>query len=346
MWRTILFNPNRSLCYKFLVLAYFFISVCRLFAQSVPENPEIHEFAGPMRFLSSEMLRGRETGTESAGIAAGYLAACLQSYGLQPAGDKTSGERSFFQKFNIISYKTDSDSLIFTLGENQLKLSDSPDFSAVIGTLEAVNVLAMIPGRDTGRSIIVGAHYDHLGQRGDSIYFGADDNASGTAGVLTMAKNWAESGFIPSCNLVFAFWSAEEKGMLGSTFYVINNQLDTSNTAVYLNFDMISRKDVTDSTQISIGLLTGTNEIEKMAIEENAKLPQPFRLDLWHTSGDGGSDYVAFAKKGIPLMTFFSGFSNDYHTPGDIFETTDLFRMKTILQLANQCLIRLADQEK
>jgi Zn-dependent M28 family amino/carboxypeptidase len=214
------------------------------------------------------------------------------------------------------------------------------------GKLEAVNVMGLIPGRDAGRSIIVGAHYDHLGQRGDSIYFGADDNASGTSGVLSLAKNWSESSFIPYCNLVFAFWSAEEKGMLGSTYYVINSQLDTTNTAVYLNFDMISRKDVTDSNQVSIGLLTGTHDIERMAGEENAKLAQPFRLDLWHTSGNGGSDYVAFAKRGIPVMSFFSGFSNDYHTPRDIYEKTDPIRMKTILQLANQCLIRLALNEE
>jgi hypothetical protein len=491
-----------------IVLYFLLFSSYRIVAQSLPENPEIYEFSGTMKFLSSEVLHGREAGSENALVAADFLAAVLQSYGLKPAGDNTTGGLSYFQEFEVVSYKTHSASLSLIQGEKHLDLTDSIDFKAVPfpdaiaakgevvfagygiddaqtgidnfaqlnlegkivmvldnfpgchdtlspswknyarfksqedslllakmdhaasagavamvllsrdtlekkdyytdadhfilpdppdipiplfrltiegfdkltgfsgmdvdkyektaaenpaaivpaypslharmlaktdrDTLKAYNVLGLIPGKDPERSIIVGAHYDHLGQRGDSIYSGADDNASGTAGVLALAKNWAESRVVPAYNLIFAFWSAEEKGMLGSTFYVIHNQLNTSNTLDYLNFDMISRKDDTDSTQISIGMLTGTDGIEKMAVAENEKLPHPFRLDLWHTSGHGGSDYVAFVKQKIPVMSFFSGFTDDYHTPRDVFERTDRERMKMILQLANQCLIRLA----
>jgi hypothetical protein len=208
--------------------------------------------------------------------------------------------------------------------------------------LEAYNVLGKIKGKDTTRSIVIGAHYDHLGRRGDTIYYGADDNASGTAGVLSLAKNWAKSRILPSYNLVFAFWSAEEKGMLGSIYHVHHAKLNDTNTVACLNFDMISRKDATDSTQVSVGLLSGSDGIARMAREENDRLAQPFHLDVWYTSGHGGSDYVAFAKRKIPVMSFFSGFHDDYHTPRDVYKKTDPYRMRMILQLGNQCLIRLA----
>jgi hypothetical protein len=89
------------------------------------------------------------------------------------------------------------------------------------------NVLGFIQGLDSTKSIVVGAHYDHLGIRDGRIYNGSDDNASGTAGMLALAKYWATSTEKPACNIIFAAWTAEEKGLLGSSYFVqgpeINN---------------------------------------------------------------------------------------------------------------------------
>lgn len=221
--------------------------------------------------------------------------------------------------------------------------SASLHIEVVSEIIPARNVLGIIKGSDTTKNIVVGAHYDHLGKRGDYIYFGADDNASGSSGVLALAKKWSESNFTPSCNIIFAFWSAEEKGMLGSTYFVAARDINHSNTELYLNFDMLSRSDPTDSTAsiISIGLLTGTKTIEQMAVIQNQKLSKPFKLDLWHTSGHGGSDYVPFAQQKIPVMSFFSGFHDDYHSSRDVFKLADLSKMQRILQLANGCLVEM-----
>ncbi len=218
--------------------------------------------------------------------------------------------------------------------------SASLHIEVVSEIIPARNVLGIIKGNDTTKNIVVGAHYDHLGKRGDYIYYGADDNASGTSGVLALAKKWSEINFVPSCNIIFAFWSAEEKGMLGSAYFVSARDINNSNTALYLNFDMLSRSDPTDSTAsiISIGLLTGTKETEQMAVNENQKLSKPFTLDLWHTSGHGGSDYVPFVQQKIPVMSFFSGFHADYHSSRDVFKLADVSKMQRILQLANGCL--------
>jgi hypothetical protein len=224
--------------------------------------------------------------------------------------------------------------------------SASLHIEVVSEIIPARNVLGIIKGTDTTKSIIVGAHYDHLGKRGDYVYYGADDNASGTSGVLALAKRWSESKFVPSCNIIFAFWSAEEKGMLGSTYFVSARSVNHSNTALYMNFDMLSRSDPADSlqSQISIGLLTGTATIEQMAIHQNLKLSKPFTLDLWHTSGHGGSDYVPFAQQKIPVMSFFSGFHDDYHSSRDVFKLADLSKMQRILQLANGCMVEMTKE--
>jgi Zn-dependent M28 family amino/carboxypeptidase len=278
------------------------------------------------------MFQGREAGSPDARLVAAYLEATLKSYGLVPAGDSSRVGRTYLESFTFFCNEKDTGLARFN---DTLQYDGSQLF-------EAYNVLGMIPGRDSSRSIYIGAHYDHLGRHGDTIYYGADDNASGTAGLLALARNWAESGTVPAYNLIFAFWSAEEKGMLGSTYHVSANHLDTNAVVACLNLDMISRRYDTNSVMISIGLLEGADDFEQMAVEENSKLTSPFSLDIWFTDGDGGSDYVAFAKRGIPVMSFFSGYHADYHTPGDVYERTEPEKMELILQLVNQCLIRLA----
>jgi Zn-dependent M28 family amino/carboxypeptidase len=104
---------------------------------------------------------------------------------------------------------------------------------------------------------------------------------------------------------------------------------------------MISRsaEEDTESKVISIGLLKGTDKLKEIASSQNRTLKKPFELDLWETSGGGGSDYAPFAKGKIPVMSFFSGYHHDYHTPRDVYSKTDPVKMEAILKLANRIIL-------
>jgi hypothetical protein len=111
---------------------------------------------------------------------------------------------------------------------------------------------------------------------------------------------------------------------------------------------MISRSDPTDKEAkiISIGFLKGTENLKFLARDYNSKLVKPFELDIWETSGHGGSDYVPFALRKIPVMSFFSGFHDDYHSPRDIFMKADLDKMEAILKLVNQLITGIVLSDK
>ena len=214
-------------------------------------------------------------------------------------------------------------------------------------TLAVRNVLGMITGKDTTKTIIIGAHYDHLGIKNDAIYNGADDNASGTAGMLALAKNWCESKIKPPFNLLFASWTAEEMGLLGSEYFVQNLNLNNQKVLLALNMDMISRSAPEDKTRriLSIGTQKVNIDLKEIATEVNAKLSNPFSLDLWETNGHSGSDYASFSAKGIPVMTFFSGFHGDYHSPRDIASKVDLDKIKDVLFIVNCSLIKFIEKQ-
>lgn len=217
------------------------------------------------------------------------------------------------------------------------------EMDIITETVPVRNVVAILPGTDTTRNIIIGAHYDHLGIRGGRIYLGADDNASGAAGVLAMARFWKERGAKPPVNLIFAAWTAEEKGLLGSCFFAEQRKVSPLNTLLMINFDMISRSAPEDTARrvLSIGTLADGVQLRKLAIELNRELARPFELDLWECSKHGGSDYASFAAENVQVMTFFSGFHNDYHTSRDIAGKTDLEKMGNVLNLSNSILFSI-----
>jgi len=219
-------------------------------------------------------------------------------------------------------------------------------FSVAVKTEALVisNVLGMIRGSDTTRNIIVGAHYDHLGVRKGEIYNGADDNASGTIGMLALAKAWAEHGQKPSCNIIFAAWMGEERGKLGSNYFARHSRLVPCRLSLVINLDMISRSSPEDSArnQLSIGTMTRNEDLRIIAKKCNSKLERPFVLDLWDVTGATGSDYRPFADRNVPILTFHAGFPNEYHTPLDDFARVDLSKMELILKLANECLSEFA----
>jgi Peptidase family M28/PA domain len=209
------------------------------------------------------------------------------------------------------------------------------------------NVLGFIQGKDTTKTIVVGAHYDHLGIKNDSIYNGADDNASGTSGMLALAKNWSESKIKPQYNILFAAWTAEEMGLLGSDYFVQNFDFNKQKILLAINMDMISRSAPEDKNHrmISIGTQKEDENLRKISSEINAKLQNPFTLDLWETNGHSGSDYASFTAKGIPVMTFFSGFHEDYHTPQDKASKVDLDKIQDVLFIVNNSLLKFIENQ-
>lgn len=208
-----------------------------------------------------------------------------------------------------------------------------------LDTLLVHNVIGKISGKDTTRTVILGAHYDHLGKRGKIIYCGSDDNASGTAGLLALAGKWTESKTIPPCNVVFASWTAEEKGLIGSEYFA-GNLSSPEKVKLYINMDMISRSETSDSTQrkLSIGTRTADENLRELARKSNSTLDHPFNLDLWDVTGHSGSDYATFTAKNIPVMTYNTGLHNDYHTPRDISAIADLVKMGDVLRVVNESL--------
>ena len=214
-------------------------------------------------------------------------------------------------------------------------------------TLIVHNVIGVLPGTDTNTTVILGAHYDHLGKRGNDIYYGADDNASGVAGLLALAGKWTETQTVPPCNIAFASWTAEEKGLIGSEYFV-STLSAPDKVKLYINMDMISRSisEDTAARQLSIGTRIEDEFIREIARKSNRTLARPFELDLWDVTGHSGSDYASFTAKNIPIMTYNSGLHNDYHTPRDIPANIDAVKMGDVLKLINTSLQEILESVK
>ena len=202
------------------------------------------------------------------------------------------------------------------------------------------NVIGMIQGIDTTRNIIIGGHYDHLGVRNGQVFNGADDNASGVAGMLALAKAWSSHPGKPPCNIIFAAWIGEERGKLGSTYFAMHSRLVPRQVSLVINMDMISRSAPEDTGRIglSIGTRTINEDLRSLAKNINSKLEHPFVLELWDVTGASGSDYRPFSDRKVPILTFHAGFPDEYHTPLDDFARVDLHKMEQILKIVNDCL--------
>ena len=166
--------------------------------------------------------------------------------------------------------------------------------------------MGIIPGKNVNEYAIVGAHFDHLGidpaLDGDQIYNGADDNASGVSAVLQIAKAFIASGKQPERNIIFAFWDGEEKGLLGSKFFVQTCPF-ISQVKGYLNFDMIGRNNKPQQPMHVVYFYTEANAAFGKWLKEDIK-KYNLRLEPDYRPWDkpiGGSDNGSFAKAGVPI---------------------------------------------
>ena len=199
------------------------------------------------------------------------------------------------------------------------------------------NVVGMIQGKDSSAgAIVVGGHYDHLGIHNGYIYNGADDNASGTVGMMNIAKACMATGEQPEKTIVFAAWTGEEKGLLGSTYFVDNLKDPYKDVKVYLNYDMISRDDEDDSlkNKCEMTYTAGESYLEEMTTKFTEE--HNINLDIHMnptTNKDGGSDHSPFAYKDIPFFYFMAGFPDEYHSPKDEVDKVNYVKMREIIKL-------------
>jgi hypothetical protein len=274
-----------------------------------------------IRDLSDPGLQGRGLGSDGLDQAAGYIAQAFERAGLKPGGDNGS----YFQHFSAQDENGQ---------RRRLK-----------------NVVGVIPGRHPGLgsgNLVFGAHYDHLGlgwpdvreQNRGKVHHGADDNASGIAVMLEVARNMGRQ-FQPDRSIVFAAFSAEEAGRLGSRHYVENAEAyPVSKTIGMLNLDTVGRlfdgkllvlgaesADEWPHIFRGIGFVTGI---------QSAMINEP--LDA--------SDQISFHEAGVPAVQLFSGAHTDYHRPGDTADKIDGEGLVKVAEVSKQVIEYLAGREQ
>ena len=261
----------------------------------------------------------------------------------------------------LIISRQAADRVLSLSGLSLSKLEQAPSSRALTGEISlttdivrnevpAYNVIGMLEGSDPllkKEAIIIGAHYDHLGRGGEGsgslaprsgeIHYGADDNASGTAGVLELARLFSTQTPKPKRTIVFMAFGGEEEGLLGSNYYVNHPLLPLANTVAMINMDMIGR--MKDSKLVIGGVGTAKEWRDIMAAEKS------FQLTL-NEDGFGPSDHSSFYAKQIPVLFFWTGTHTDYHKPSDTFEKINYDDEARILGLVARIVNQLDTADK
>jgi hypothetical protein len=233
--------------------------------------------------------------------------------------------------------------------------------------INSMNVLGYLEGSDPElkkEAIVIGGHLDHLGRRGDYIFNGADDDGSGSVGVMEIAEAFAKNPVKPKRSIVFALWTGEEKGLLGSRYYVANPSF--LKTYANLNLDMISR--IYDKQRLAMMARRWGEDIGKEALEKidvkkyvslsfDAKTPEIGEiirennnyvgLHIHMTAseeGMGGSDHAPFAMNKIPWAFFIAAMTEDYHQPSDTVDKVSPELMEKIIRMTYLTAFDLADR--
>jgi Zn-dependent M28 family amino/carboxypeptidase len=237
--------------------------------------------------------------------------------------------------------------------------------------LRTPNVLGYIEGSDPelkNEVVVVGAHLDHLGKRGDYVFNGSDDNGSGSVAVLEIAQAFARNPEKPKRTVLFALWTGEEKGLLGSRHYVSRPHIPLARTVATVNLDMVSRewsKERLKGMSLMFGIEISEEELEALDVSrfltlsyqdedeavrkaalganEHVGLTLMLRKAEGMGMGAGGSDHAPFALKGIPGAFFMAGMTDDYHQPSDSIEKANGGLMEGIARLAYLTAASLAD---
>jgi hypothetical protein len=288
-------------------------------------TPRAQRILDDVKYFASDALEGRLVGTAGSDSAAAYAAREFRRLGLRPGGD--SG--TFFQRWTIAS----------TTGTRAASVADRP----------AHNVVAILPGADRrlrGQDIVIGAHFDHLGfgRFGDpgpdtvaTLHYGADDNASGTAAVLEMARLLSAARPRPARTIVFVLFDAEEEGALGSVWYANHPAAAMDSTLAMVNLDMVGRLQA-NRRLLALGALSAT-EWRPLLDSVNT----PYHFDVRATGdGWGNSDQNSFFANKRPVLHFFTDVHSDYHRAADTWDKVNADGMAEIASFAADLVRRLA----
>lgn len=267
-----------------------------------------------LAYLSSEALGGRETGTPGNALARVYITKRFDSLQLQPP----AGGR--LQAFP--ANKQDS----ATRGQN---------------------VIALIRGTaHPDEYYVISAHYDHLGMKEDKIFYGADDNASGSACLLALARYFKQHP--PRHSFIFASFDAEEKGLVGSRYFVSNPPVDSNKIKLNVNMDMVSRNDKNEI------YASGTYHYPFLKqYVDSIKSLTPVKVLFGHDNPSEGhndwtnqSDHYPFHKARIPYLYFGVEDHPDYHKPTDTFDKVDKSFYYQVCNMIKETIALLDKQEK
>ncbi len=226
------------------------------------------------------------------------------------------------------------------------------------GDTQSQNVLGVIDGKGglADQTIVIGAHYDHVGMGGYgslapgtiAVHNGADDNASGTGTLIAAATRlsaWLKDSPVHR-RVVFIAFTGEERGLLGSKHYVRRPRFPLSDTVAMLNMDMVGRLRDNELTVYGTGSSGGFDALVENVNSQGLSLPIPVPaagFDLFKVAtGYGPSDHASFYEVGIPVLFFFTGLHNDYHRPSDDFDKLNLDGMRRICDLVTTTAYRLA----
>ena len=203
--------------------------------------------------------------------------------------------------------------------------------------LTGVNVCAMIEGKNKNQTVVIGAHYDHLGTNGAQIWNGTDDNASGTVAVMALGRAFIASGIKPECNIIFAAWTAEEKGLLGSRYFV-EKFPDIDEVKLNINFDMIAR-DAADDVDKNRVEYTYTDSYPQWLEScksniEKYNIPIVLKDSPQDISFTTGTDFASFSVTGRPFVSWFTGFHPDYHQYTDDVSKVNWTKIFNIVRLS------------
>ncbi len=231
--------------------------------------------------LSSDAFEGRETGTTGAKKAKEYISGEFKRLGVQPLGE------TFAQVFAM------------------------PEKSK---SKQGENILGCIKGSSTPNAyIVISAHYDHEGIKNGEIYNGADDDASGISALFAFAEYFQQNP--PKHSVILAAFDAEEKGLVGSYFYVENPIIEKSQLKLNINMDMISRSDKKELYAVG-----PQHYPQYKTVIENTQTSGNVTLKIGHEEWTFASDHAGFHKAAIPFIYFGVEDHKDYHQPTDDFE--------------------------
>jgi hypothetical protein len=231
---------------------------------------------------------------------------------------------------------------------NDLKVKSN--FSIIdVDTIYTKNVVAFLKGTDETlnmQNVAVGAHLDHLPQKDGQVCNGADDNASGSSGVLELAEALVKQP--PRRSVIFILYAAEELGLIGSQHFLKTSPVSLKDIVVNVNLDMIGRtapENEPDRAHYVMVYKEYLNDMTDIVSEVNKSgVNYPIVIEDRKNS-QGGSDNASFHYKGIPNLTFFSGSHKDLHSPADDAEKIDYEKMQKITQLAYDLTCKFANQD-